>query len=138
MGAPSMTREEFQALRADPHPILGASIRVLAPTGDYNPDRLLNVGANRWAVKPELGYMIPLATKWLLELEAGVWNRWRVEPLIEAILGPQGRNLNTLDEHAELQGGIGPGAATACATCRGTEGSAPPWWCLSGGATQSR
>jgi len=73
VGAPSMTPQEFQALRADPHPILGASIKVVAPTGDYNPDRLLNVGANRWAVKPELGYMLPLAPKWLLELEAGVW-----------------------------------------------------------------
>jgi hypothetical protein len=72
-GAPSMTPQEFQALRADPHPILGASIKVVAPTGDYDSDRLLNVGANRWAVKPELGYMLPLALKWLLELEAGVW-----------------------------------------------------------------
>ena len=73
MGAPSMTREDFQVLRAAPHPILGASVKVVAPIGDYNDDRLLNVGGNRWAVKPELGYMIPLAPTWLLELEAGAW-----------------------------------------------------------------
>jgi len=72
-GAPSMTREEFQAFRADPQPLLGASVKVLAPTGRYEEDRLINVGANRWAVKPELGYIIPLKHKWVLELEAGAW-----------------------------------------------------------------
>ena len=73
LGAPTMTPADFQALRADPHPILGASLKVVAPTGQYNPDRLLNVGGNRWAVKAEVGSVIPLRPKWLLELEAGVW-----------------------------------------------------------------
>ena len=73
MGAPAMTATEFQQLRADPHPILGASLKVVAPTGTYDSDKLLNVSGNRWAIKPEIGYMIPLAPKWLLELEAGVW-----------------------------------------------------------------
>ena len=49
------------------------SVKVLAPTGHYEPDELINVGANRWAVKAELGYMIPLAPKWLLEGELGAW-----------------------------------------------------------------
>jgi len=73
LGAPTMTPEGFRALRADPHPILGASLKILAPTGQYNPDRLINVGANRWAAKLELGSIIPLHRKWLLELAAGVW-----------------------------------------------------------------
>lgn len=72
-GAPSMTRADFQELRANPHPILGASVKVLAPTGHYDEDKLINVGANRWAVKPELGYIIPLKPTWVLELEAGAW-----------------------------------------------------------------
>ncbi len=73
LGAPSMTPAQFQDLRADPHPILGASIKVLAPTGHYDKDKLINVGANRWGIKAELGYMIPIKPKWLLELEAGAW-----------------------------------------------------------------
>jgi hypothetical protein len=73
LGAPSMTPAEFQELRAKPHPILGASLKIVAPTGRYDADRLINVGANRWAAKAELGYMIPLRPKWLLELQAGVW-----------------------------------------------------------------
>ena len=73
LGAPSMTPAEFQQLRAKPHPILGASLRVVAPTGRYDSDRLINVGANRWAAKAELGYMIPIKPKWLFEFEAGAW-----------------------------------------------------------------
>jgi hypothetical protein len=73
LGAPSMTLSEFQALRAIPHPILGASVKVLAPTGHYDEDRLINVGANRWAFRPELGFVIPLRPKWLAEFETGAW-----------------------------------------------------------------
>jgi len=73
LGAPSMTPADFLELRANPRPILGASLKVQAPTGHYNTNRLINAGANRWAVKTELGYMIPLRPKWLLEFEAGVW-----------------------------------------------------------------
>lgn len=73
LGAPSMTPADFQALRAAPRPIVGASVKVLAPTGRYDHQRLINVGANRWAARLELGSIVPLHRKWLLELDAGVW-----------------------------------------------------------------
>lgn len=73
VGAPSMDREAFAELRRNPRPILGASLKVVAPTGDYDSDRIINVGANRWAAKAELGYIQALSPKWLLELEAGAW-----------------------------------------------------------------
>ena len=73
LGAPSMTPAEFRALRADPHPILGGSLKVVAPTGRYDSGRLINVGANRWAARLELGSVIPLRPTWLLELSAGAW-----------------------------------------------------------------
>lgn len=72
-GAPSMTRQEFAELRHNPHPIFGGSIKLKIPTGQYNSDRVINVGANRWAVKPQLGYMLPLHRKWLLEMAVGGW-----------------------------------------------------------------
>ena len=72
-GAPSMTLDDFLALRADPHPIIGASIKVVAPTGDYDENRLINVGLNRWATRLQLGSIIPLKPSWLLELSASVW-----------------------------------------------------------------
>jgi hypothetical protein len=72
-GAPSMSREDFAALRQNPRPILGASIKVVAPTGDYDSDRVINVGANRWAARAELGYINALTPRLLLEVKAGAW-----------------------------------------------------------------
>ena len=52
-GAPALTPEEFQSYQPDW--IIGASVRVGVPLGQYESDKLLNIGANRWAVKPEIG-----------------------------------------------------------------------------------
>ncbi len=71
LGAPAMDRAGFAALRQDPRPILGISAKLTAPTGDYDDNRILNVGANRWAGRLELGYIQPLSRKWLFELQAG-------------------------------------------------------------------
>jgi hypothetical protein len=73
LGAPSMTREEFLEFRAKPRPIIGASLKVVAPTGEYDSNKLINVGGNRWATRLQLGSIIPLRPTWLLELEGGVW-----------------------------------------------------------------
>lgn len=73
LGAPSMSPADFQALRQTPRPILGASIKIVAPTGKYEADRLINIGTNRWAMRLQLGYVRPLSPKWLLEMSAGAW-----------------------------------------------------------------
>lgn len=73
LGAPTMTHADFQELRQDPPQILGASVKIVAPTGDYDPNKLINIGSNRWAIKGELGYIIPLRPRWLLELDLGGW-----------------------------------------------------------------
>lgn len=72
-GAPTMDVAGFRELTAKPETIVGASLLIQAPTGRYNPDKLLNVGANRWAVKPAVGAIWPLHPTWLLEAEFGVW-----------------------------------------------------------------
>jgi len=72
-GAPAMTPADFQELRADPRPIVGASLKVVAPSGRYDVGRLINVGGNRWAAKFELGVIAPLKPRWLLEVDAGFW-----------------------------------------------------------------
>lgn len=73
LGAPSMSPVEFQQLRTNPRPILGASIKIVAPTGEYEADKLINIGTNRWAMRFRLGYVRPLTPKWLLEMSAGAW-----------------------------------------------------------------
>ncbi|NCF24168.1 MAG: transporter [Gammaproteobacteria bacterium] len=73
IGAPSMSPVEFQELRQSPRPILGTSIKIVAPTGEYEKDKLINIGTNRWAVRFRLGYIRPLTARWLLEMSAGAW-----------------------------------------------------------------
>ena len=68
-GAPTMDMVAFQALRAKPRTIIGVSVLVQAPTGDYEPDKLINVGTNRWSVKPAIGIIWPIRPTWLLEFE---------------------------------------------------------------------
>jgi hypothetical protein len=53
LGAPAMSLEEFRNYRQDL--IVGASLQVTAPLGQYDPDRLLNLGTNRWTFRPEIG-----------------------------------------------------------------------------------
>jgi Putative MetA-pathway of phenol degradation len=52
-GAPPLTLEQFAAY--EQNLIIGASLLVTAPLGQYDADKLLNVGTNRWSVRPELG-----------------------------------------------------------------------------------
>jgi hypothetical protein len=70
VGGPAMTPREFAARVR--RTTLGASLVVSCPFGEYYPAKLVNLGANRWAVKPELGLSQP-AGRWDLELYAGVW-----------------------------------------------------------------
>jgi hypothetical protein len=52
--------------------LLGVSLTVVAPTGQYNTTKLVNWGINRWAFKPEFGYSQRWG-KWVLDGYAGAW-----------------------------------------------------------------
>ena len=52
--------------------LLGASLRIIAPTGQYDSTKIVNWGINRWAFKPEFGYSQRWG-KWVLDAYAGVW-----------------------------------------------------------------
>jgi hypothetical protein len=73
LGAPAMDRQAFVAMLRDPNPILGASLRIVAPTGEYDDERFINIGANRWSGRLQLGYIHPFGNRWILELAAGAW-----------------------------------------------------------------
>lgn len=52
-GAPALPLAEFAGYQQDV--IIGASLAITAPLGQYDADRLVNLGNNRWSYKPELG-----------------------------------------------------------------------------------
>ena len=70
-GAPAASVLEIA--KAPRRTILGTSLTVVAPTGQFFPDRLINLGTNRWAFKPEFAVSHPMGQKWLVDVYAGVW-----------------------------------------------------------------
>jgi hypothetical protein len=69
-GSPALTAAEFA--RAPRRVILGASLTVVAPTGQYEPTKLVNLGSHRWSFKPEAGMSVP-AGRWTFDSYAAVW-----------------------------------------------------------------
>src|SRR5689334_2425297 len=70
LGAPALTLDELA--RAPRRTVLGASLTVVPPWGQYDSARLVNLGNNRWAFKPEIGISHP-AAGFSLEGYAAVW-----------------------------------------------------------------
>jgi hypothetical protein len=54
--------------------IVGMSLTVSAPTGEYNANKVLNLGSDRWSFKPELGLSYPF----------GPEQEWEVDGYINA------------------------------------------------------
>jgi len=69
-GGPALTPKEYAKWKQKM--LLGASLRVIAPTGQYDPAKPLQWSINRWAFKPEFGYSQRWG-KWILDGYAGVW-----------------------------------------------------------------
>ncbi len=70
-GGPAMPPQKFMKWRQKM--LLGASLKVMAPTGQYDPTKLINWGTNRWSFKPEFGYSQRWAGKWIVDGYFGVW-----------------------------------------------------------------
>jgi len=70
LGGPAMQPREFAKWKQKT--ILGVSLKVIAPTGQYDPTKLVNWGIHRWAFKPELGYSRRWGN-WIVDGYAGAW-----------------------------------------------------------------
>ena len=70
IGGRSMSLDEFREWRQKT--ILGASLKLVPATGQYDPTKLVNYGTNRWALKPELGYSRRYG-HWILDAYGGAW-----------------------------------------------------------------
>jgi hypothetical protein len=70
MGGPAMQPKDMAKWKQKR--LLGLSLKVVAPTGQYSGTKLVNWGGNRWAFKPDLGYSERWG-HWVLDGYAGVW-----------------------------------------------------------------
>jgi hypothetical protein len=70
MGGQAMQPKEF--VKWKQKRLLGLSLKVVAPTGQYSGAKLINWGSNRWAFKPELGYSERWG-HWVVDGYAGAW-----------------------------------------------------------------
>jgi hypothetical protein len=72
-GGPALTVEQFENYR--PTTILGVSFTITAPTGLYRANKILNLGADRWAFKPEFALSHPFGAeqKWQFDAYANVY-----------------------------------------------------------------
>jgi outer membrane putative beta-barrel porin/alpha-amylase len=68
IGSPSLTMGEFRSYRQST--VVGGSLAVTVPVGQYFPDRLVNLGSNRWSFSPRLGAS-RVVGRWVLEGYAG-------------------------------------------------------------------
>jgi hypothetical protein len=70
VGNRAMRAREY--VRAPRRVIVGTSLTVAAPSGQYSGAKLVNLGTNRWSVKPEFGVSVPRG-RWDLDGYLGVW-----------------------------------------------------------------
>ncbi len=69
-GGPAMGVGEY--LKWTEKRLVGASLTITIPTGQYDPARLINPGTNRWGLKPEIGFSRRWK-RWVADGYTGVW-----------------------------------------------------------------
>ena len=70
IGAPAIEAKNFKDF--EQKTIVGGSFQIIAPTGQYYPDKLINLGSNRWAIRPQLGVSHKYQS-WYFEFFGNVW-----------------------------------------------------------------
>ena len=70
IGAPALAARELATYRETT--VVGVALQIVAPSGEYYPDKLVNLGSNRWAFRPRIG-VSHTAGRWTLEAYGDVW-----------------------------------------------------------------
>ena len=69
-GGPALDLREFVRYRQKT--IVGVSLQVIVPLGEYDANKIVNLGSNRWTFRPQLG-VAHAWKKWNLEMYASAW-----------------------------------------------------------------
>jgi outer membrane putative beta-barrel porin/alpha-amylase len=63
-GAPALSLQKFRSYKQNM--ITGFTIKVTPPAGQYEKDKVINIGTNRWSIKPEFG-LSKAVNHWLFD-----------------------------------------------------------------------
>ena len=147
-GAPALKGEEFKVYRAShtTNTVAGAALAVTVPIGEYYEDKLLNLGQNRFVIRPQLG-VVHSRGPWSFELTGSVlfytdnneyWNGKKLEQ--DPVFVLQSHIIRTFSRGiwASISGGYDWGGES---TVDGVEKDNPKddlLWALSAGMPLSR
>ena len=70
-GSPAQTQAEFLKSKRS-NTVVGVAVAISMPLGEYSNERLINLGTNRWTVRPQLG-VTHTRGKWTGELTGSVY-----------------------------------------------------------------
>jgi hypothetical protein len=70
VGGPAMSMQEFAKFKQGR--TMGVGLTISLPTGQYDSGNVVNFGANRWGLKPEIGYS-SVRGRWILDTALGLW-----------------------------------------------------------------
>ncbi|MFC4995232.1 transporter [Rubritalea tangerina] len=74
-GAPPLKGKEFAQYRKsvqNSETLIGAALILQLPTGDYSENQLINIGSNRFTIRPQIG-IVHQRDKWTFETSASMW-----------------------------------------------------------------
>jgi len=67
LGGAALSVADFA--KYQPTTTIGVSLTVTGPSGQYDPDAVVNLGSNRWSLKPEIGISHPFGSdqRWVVD-----------------------------------------------------------------------
>jgi hypothetical protein len=70
LGPPAQSGDDFRPFTSGT--IVGASLEIAAPLGEYDELKLINLGNNRWSIRPQIG-VTHSWNKWTAEISTSAW-----------------------------------------------------------------
>jgi hypothetical protein len=147
-GGPPLEGKEFAKYRAtiEQETIVGLGLAVHLPLGQYYEDKLLNLGSNRFTIRPQLG-VVHQRGNWTAELTGSIWfftdndsffNGHLLEQ--DPMYALQGHLIYNFNRRlwASLSGGLGYGAETTVDHVAQDDKERNVAWALSTGYSLTR
>lgn len=135
-GSPAQRGNEFRP-RND-NTIVGLGFEVSPPWGEYQNDKLINLGGNRWSFRPQLG-LVHKWQRWAVEMTSSVWFYTDNDDLLgqnreqDPLYAVQGHVVYTWRPGlwASLSGAYGDGARSKIDGVQGADETGKTLWAFS-------